>query len=146
MAVVVSRDLQTRPQIAQQLCDLLGMTVPTFLVLTESYTLPHLIFGRKYDLISKIAAAHGPEMSPAALCMNRRNFAAAMAFLFPRCAADPEGTIVPLLRGLGDFQMPNFADMCRMDVIEIGSELLKAASDAGDGQKSKVRIKIFCLA
>ncbi|KIN07972.1 hypothetical protein OIDMADRAFT_111112 [Oidiodendron maius Zn] len=57
VAVNAVKDLLGRPQISQLMSDLLEMSVPDFLVLTQSYTLPWLVMHKKTDVIKRISQA-----------------------------------------------------------------------------------------
>lgn len=137
LAITAVNSLQRRPQIAQQLSDFLNLGIDEWLMLTEVYVLPHLVLAGKADLIAKMAARR--ELSTFALCTNKENLAAILAFLLALPSSDPATTI---LRTLGniceEFSTSNLSELARIEPILTACNLLKSAAEAGDGQANKV--------
>lgn len=134
----VVENLQTRPYMAEQLCDLLGMTVDDFLRLTEVYVLPYLVLTRKRDLILRVAATYKTAKSPFDLCSEKNNLAAILAFLLSQAPKDPEGMIMPLLAEVDPtFKGHSLAELVRSEPILIACELLRGLGDSGEMAKAE---------
>ncbi|KAI9851275.1 MAG: serine/threonine-protein kinase M1 [Thelocarpon superellum] len=147
IAITVVRDLQTRPQTVQLLCDLLEITVAQFLVLTQRDTLPYLVLTRKQDVIGKIAQARGRETTVWTMCVENENMAAILALLLVQPAADVEGMAMSLLgHASAKFHEVELVDLARSEPILIAVELLKAAGEEQGTQKAQVFHGIQVLA
>ncbi|KAI9826145.1 MAG: serine/threonine-protein kinase M1 [Thelocarpon impressellum] len=147
IAVTVVRDLQTRPQTTQLLCDLLLMSVPDFLVLTQTHTLPYLVMCKKQDVMSKIVQARGGTTTVGSICFETVNLASILALLLLQGWSDTEKAVMELLRhASADFGTVNLPDLVRIEPILIAFELLKAAGDENDGKKAQVYEAIHVLA
>ena len=139
IAITVVKELPNRPQLAQQLSDLLGITVSEFLVWTQTNTLPYLILMRKHDVLRRIAQAHGNDASVWSICVEPVNMAAILAFLLVQPSIDPERTITTLLEeASADFKERDLADLVRMEPILTAFELLKAAGEDDEARRPKV--------
>lgn len=128
IAPTVVKDIQRRPQIAQYLSDLLGMSVSEFLCLTQVYTIPYLVLTKKRDALQKIADACGRTVQ--SLCMNHSNMAAILACILLQTSNDVESVVMALLKAAS----PGFNEISCVELISAepyltASELLKAASD-----------------
>ena len=133
------RDLSTRPQTAQLLCDLLAMTVANLLVLTQSYTLPYLILLKKQDVILKIAQARGNDTTVWSMCMDSVNMASIIALLLVQPSTDVEATIMSLLcHASSKFKEVDLAELASSEPILIAVELLKAAGEEKESTKARV--------
>jgi serine/threonine-protein kinase ATR len=138
ISITVVKNIQTRPSIAQRLCDLLGMEVDGLLVLIEEFALPYLVLTRKHDLILRIALIHGPTMSPFDLCTQQRNLASILSFLLGQYSTESEDSIMALLTGVSpDFKEQDLSEWVRLNPEYIACELLKAVVDPGDLRRSK---------
>ena len=147
LGVTVIKNFQTRPIIAQQLCDLLGLKVEGLLMLIEEFALPYLVLTRKHDLIIRIAQTHGPSTSPFDLCTQRRNLASILSFLLAQTAPDLEDMIMTLLVEVSlDFKEQDLAGWVRLNPDFIACELLKAVVDAGDSRGSRAYQALHFLA
>ena len=125
---------------AEQLCDLLGMSVDSFLQLTEVHTLPYLVYTRRRDIITRIAAAY-PSKSAFELCMERNNFASIIAYLLSQPEENHEAMIYSLLVEIDpNFKETSVTMLLKTEPIPITRELLKNMGDAGDGHDGKVYI------
>lgn len=143
IAIIVVKELQNRPQIAQQLSDLLGITVAEFLILTKTSTLPYLILTNRQDVLRRVAQAHGSEVSIWDICVERVNMAVILAYLLLQPSTDPESMIAALLRqASSEFENTNLADLVRAEPILIAFELLKAAAEDDEIRKPKVRQRV----
>ena len=138
IGVTVIKNFQTRPSIAQHLCDLLGMKVDGLLMLIEEFALPYLVLTRKHDLIVRIALIHGPSMSTFDLCTQRRNLASILSFLLGQHSTHSEESIMTLLTEVSrDFKEQDLGGWVRLNPEFIACELLKAVVDAGDSRRSR---------
>jgi serine/threonine-protein kinase ATR len=138
IGVTVIKNFQSRPSIAQYLCDLLGMKVDGLLMLIEEFALPYLVLTRKHDLILRMALVHESSMSTFDLCTQRRNLASILSFLLGQYSADSEDLIMTLLTEVSpDFKESDLGGWVRLNPDYIACELLKAIVDAGDSRRSK---------
>lgn len=143
IGITVVKELQNRPQIAQQLSDLLGITVPEFLVLTKTSTLPYLILMKRQDVLRRIAQAHGSSVSVRSICIEHLNMAVILAFLLVQPSTDPETTIMVLLGEVSsEFKNIDLADLVRAEPILIAFELLKAAAEDDETRRPKVGLPV----
>ena len=138
IGVTVIKNFQSRPSIAQNLCDLLGMEVDGLLMLIEEFALPYLVLTRRNDLILRIALIHGPSMSTFDLCTQGRNLASILSFLLEQHSTDSEDAIMTLLAEVSpDFKEQDLGGWVRLNPEYIACELLKAVVDAGESRRSK---------
>ena len=136
LGVTVIKNFQSRPSIAQNLCDLLGMKADGLLMLIEEFALPYLVLTRKHDLILRIALIHGPSMSTFDLCTQRRNLASILSFLLGQHSNDSEDLIMTLLTEVSpDFKEQDLGGWVRLNPEYIACELLKAVVDAGESRR-----------
>ena len=139
IGVTVVKDLQTRPQIAQLLTDLLGVTVPDFLKLTQSYTLPYLVLFRKAEVIDRIAQARGSDSTVRVTLMASANMSSILALLLTQQSVDIEATTMALLRhACPQFESVDVADLARSEPIATAFQLLQAAGEEDVGQMARV--------
>jgi serine/threonine-protein kinase ATR len=144
IAVTVVKDLQSRPQKAQQVADLLRMSVSQMLLLTQFDTIPYLVLTKRSDVLRKIAAARNPPASVKDIITHpKRTFAAVLALLLRQQSADAEETVMETLRE----SAPEFAELDLRGLVNtdpplIAFELLKATADADETTKVKVRGRI----
>ncbi|GAM33244.1 ATR checkpoint kinase [Talaromyces pinophilus] len=137
LSVTVVKNLRNRPHMAEQLCDLLGMSVDSFLQLTEVHTLPYLVYTRRREIIMRIAAAY-PSKSAFELCMERNNFASIIAYLLSQPEENHEAMIYSLLVDIDPkFKETSVTMLLKTEPIPITRELLKNMGDAGDGHDGK---------
>jgi serine/threonine-protein kinase ATR len=140
IAVVVVKSLQTRPIIAQSLCDFMGtgMNVDVLLMFIEEYALPYLILTRKKDIVQRIALAHGQTMSPFDLCTKSNNFAAILSYLLTQSGKDAENLVLSLLvEASTEFRNQDLSAWIKLEPILIACELLKSIADEGSERRSK---------
>lgn len=140
IAVVVVKNFQTRPIIAQSLCDFLGtgMNVDVLLVFIEEYALPYLILTRKKDIVLRITLAHGQTMSPFDVCTKSNNFAAILSYLLAQSGRDAEHLVMSLLVETSlEFKHQDLSAWIKLEPILIACELLKSIVDAGSERGSK---------
>ena len=139
IAITVVKELQTRPQIAQQLSDLLTISVPEFLVLTQTFTIPYLVLTKRRDILQRIAQARGGDCSLWTLCIDTTNMAAILAYLLIQPSTDIESMIITLLTEITpEFSNVDLAELAKAEPITIATELLKAAAEDDEVQRPKV--------
>ncbi|KAJ5731044.1 uncharacterized protein N7483_005552 [Penicillium malachiteum] len=138
LSVVVVKNLQSRPYMAEQLCELLGMKVDSFLRLTEVHVLPYLVLTRKRDIICRIGASRDEVESPFDVCSEKNNLAAILAFLLAQESSNPEGMIMSLLAEIDPaFKGRTLAELVRIEPILIACDLLKSLGEAGEQNKER---------
>ena len=143
LSVAVVKNLQSRPYMAEQLCELLGMKVDAFLRLTEVHVLPYLVLMRKRDIICRIGASRQEGETPFDVCSEKNNLAAILAFLLAQESSNPEAMIMSLLAEIDPaFKGRTLAELVRIEPILIACDLLKSLGDAGDQNKERVSICI----
>ena len=144
VSVNIIKDLQSRPQIAQYMCDLLNIKVPELLRLTQLYTVPYLVLTKKRDLLQRVADANDPSISIESLCMKSTNMAAILAYLLVRPSTDVESmTIGLLVEAAQEFRNVDLADLIRPEAILVVTHLLKAAGEEDDSRKPRVGVADF---
>ncbi|KAI9673387.1 MAG: serine/threonine-protein kinase M1 [Caeruleum heppii] len=143
----VVKSLHSRPQIAQLLSDLLGVTVAGFLALTQSYTLPYLILYQKQSLILRILQARGDGSTVQSMCLENANLASTLALLLVQQSNDIETSTLTLLRhASAEFGGVDLADLVRSGPFYIAFELLLSAADEDAGARAKIHQAIHLLA
>lgn len=140
VGVVVVKDLITRPQKAQILADLLGMSVNQLLLLTQTDTLPFLVLTKRKDIISRIASARGQDVSVQDVCMQpRRNLAAILALLLRQPSPDVETTAMEFLAEAAPaFRESDLSGLVEIEPIFTACEILKAAADEDEANKPTI--------
>ncbi|KAL4803894.1 hypothetical protein BDV18DRAFT_166188 [Aspergillus unguis] len=147
LSVIVAKNLQTRPYMAEQLCDLLGMTVDDFLRLTEVYVLPHLVSSRKKEIIARIGGAYKDVKTPFDICSEKDNLAAILAFLLCQPSSDPQKMIMSTLSAVDSaFEGRTLAELVRIEPILIACDLLKGLGDTGENKGARFEHALFNLA
>ena len=138
--MMVAKNMQHRPHMAEQLSDLLGMKVDNFLRLTEVHVLPYLVLMRKRDIIARIGATYDDKQSVFELCTRKSNLASILAVLLAQPSPDPETMIMSIFTELSqEFKIHDLAGWVRVEPILIACELLKGLGDSGQGTESEVR-------
>ncbi|EAS29766.2 UVSB PI-3 kinase [Coccidioides immitis RS] len=137
LSVLVIKHLQTRPHMADLLCDLIGMKVDNFLRLTEVHILPYLVMTRKKDIIARIARTY-EDKTVFQLCTSGVNIAAILCLLLTQEFSDLETMVPTILSEVAPgFKDQDLAALVRMEPILIACELLKGIGDSSAGEKSK---------
>jgi serine/threonine-protein kinase ATR len=138
IAVNSVKDLLVRPQTSQLMSDLLEMSVPEFLVLTQSHTLPWLVMHKRTDIIKRISQARKDD-DGLKVCATTSNLVPILAKLLQQKVPDTGPYIMQLLLaaspGFKDFEL---TDLMRMEPASIAFHLLKAAGEADDEQRTQV--------
>ncbi|OJD13407.1 hypothetical protein AJ78_06141 [Emergomyces pasteurianus Ep9510] len=138
LSVVIVKNIQSRPQMADQLCDLLGMKVDNFLRLTEVHVLPYLVLMRKHDIIARIAATYDEKQSPYQLCTRKNNLACILTLLLTQPSNDHNAMISSIFNEMSpEFRVHDLAGWVRAEPILIACELLKGLGDSTRAERSK---------
>ncbi|KAL9109940.1 MAG: hypothetical protein Q9227_005463 [Pyrenula ochraceoflavens] len=146
IAVVMIKNLQSRPIVIQNLCELLNMKVPSLLAMTQEHTLPYLVLTRKQEIIARIAVATGQSTTVYDVCTQKTNLACILALLLTQPSADPEETIMSTLMEIApEFKGQELSSWVKLEPILITCELLKAMADAGEGKASKIHQALHLL-
>ena len=139
IATTVIKDLHTRPQITQRICDLLNIKVPDFLILTQTYTVPYLISAKKRSILQRIADARGSDQSIWSLCTEPANMAAILVYLLLQSSTDVEHMVMAsLLETSPDFKDFDLEKAINSLPIPIACELLKIAGEEDEEKKTRV--------
>ncbi|KAL4888524.1 UVSB PI-3 kinase [Aspergillus ambiguus] len=147
LAVTVVKNFQTRPYMAEQLCDLLGMKVDDFLRLTEIHVLPYLVFTRKRDIIMRLASSYKEAKSPFDICSEKNNLAAILSFLLSQPSANSEDMVMSTLSEIDPaFKGRSLAELVRIEPILIACDLLKRLGDSGMDNEARFRRALRLLA
>ncbi|KAK4547636.1 hypothetical protein LTR36_000593 [Oleoguttula mirabilis] len=138
IALSVVQDLHSRPQKAQQLCDLLGTDINHFLVNTQRDTVPTLVLTKKSDILERIASARSTSIHE--LCLQPvANRAATLALLLSQPASDVEEAAVECLAEVApSFRGVDLAIFIRPDPISVACEMLKHSGDAPEQRKLRL--------
>lgn len=138
IALSVVQDLHTRPQKAQQFCDLLKTDVNHFLVITQRDTVPTMVLTKKRDILQRIAAARSCSIQE--LCLEPvANRAATLALLLAQPATDLEEAAVDCLAEVApSFRGVDLSILIKPDPIAVACEMLKHSGDAPEQRKSRL--------
>ncbi|KAB8231016.1 protein kinase MEC1 [Aspergillus alliaceus] len=136
LSVTIVKNFQSRPYMAEHLCDLLGMKVDDFLRLTEVYVLPHLVLTRKRDIIARVGATYKDAKTPFDLCSEKNNLAAILAFLLSQASSNPEHLAMSALSEVDPaFEGRTLAELVRIEPILIACHLFKGIGDSVDEKR-----------
>ena len=147
LGVVFAKSLVSRPVVAQQLCDLLGMDMASLMGHAAMFALPYLVLHKAHDAIRRFAEANGPSTTAFDLCTEGRNLIPILSFLLVQPFVDAEQSIMSILSEISsDFGKAELADWVALVPIQIACELLKAIGDTGQGKSSRVYQALQLLA
>lgn len=139
IAIEAVKDLIVKPQTSQTMADLLAMSVTEFLILTQSYTLPWLVYGLKTDVIRRISEAR-KDAEEWMVCMAESNLIPILALLLVQDKPDLEDFIMSRFRKIHPrFEELDLVELIRVEPSAEALLLLKAAGEADDSKKSRVR-------
>ncbi|KAL9104639.1 MAG: hypothetical protein Q9163_000443 [Psora crenata] len=145
LAVTVVQDLQRLPQIAQQVSELLAMSVSDFLVLTQVHTIPFFVLRKRQDSLQRIADASG--LSIMALCREHNNMAAILSNILLETSTDAESLVMALLKAVSpDFNSVDCAELLKSEPQATAAELLKFAGDNDEINRPKAYQALHLLA
>lgn len=140
IAISMVKDLQTRPQKAQKLADVLGKSVDELLVETQEDTLPYLVLCRQTELLQRIANARSNEKSIVHMCMQPQNLTKILGTLLVQNPSRPEATVSEFLtQASPEFGRVSISTFLGADVVAVACELLRMASDTEGAAQKKVR-------
>jgi serine/threonine-protein kinase ATR len=138
LGVVFAKSLMSRPNAAQQLCEMLGMDMSSLMGHAAEYALPYLVLHKAHDVIRKFAEASGQSTTPFDICTQGPNLVAILSFLLVQPFPDAEQAIMSILTEVSaDFGKADLADWAA-DSIQIACALLKAIGDTGQGKSSRI--------
>ena len=137
VAVIVVQDLQRRPQIAQQISDLLAMSVQEYLNLTKVHIIPYFVLRKRQDILQRIADASG--QSVMALCREHNNMAAILSSILLQSSSDVESLMLSLLSSISpDFNNVDCAELLKSEPQATAAELLKFTGDCDEAKRPLV--------
>ncbi|KAE8148852.1 protein kinase [Aspergillus avenaceus] len=140
LSVAIVKNFQSRPCMAERLCDMLGMKVDDFFRLTEVYVLPYLVLTRKGDTIARIGATYKDPKTPFDICSEKDNLAAILAFLLSQPSPAPEDMIMTALSEIDPaFGGRDLADLVRIEPILIACHLFKGLGDTGEEERVRAK-------
>ena len=148
IALLVVKDLNTRPQICQLLSDLLGISVADFLKRTQFHTIPYLILNRQGVALHRVVESHARnDVTLASICTEAAQLAAILACLLLQPSQDRRTNVLALLsEALPEFKDFNITDLLRAEPTGIAVELLKVAGDHGESSRARARQALQFLA
>ena len=140
IGVAIVKDLHSRPQKAQQLSDLLGLSVNQMLLMTQTSTLPYLVRTKRTDLLQRIAAARGTSIQD--ICTQpRKHLAAILADLLSQPVNNVEKTSMETLVAVAPAFAENGNDLAswiKLEPVLVACELLKVAAEESETDKARV--------
>ncbi|TKA77849.1 hypothetical protein B0A55_05162 [Friedmanniomyces simplex] len=146
VSIAIVQDLHSRPQRAQQMCELLGTDINTFLLTTQRHTVPTLVLTKRKDVLQRIAAARGTANISDLVLQPKTNLAATVAVLLTQPANDLEEAALECLEGVAtNFRGTDLKNLVKIDAPMIACEMLKRTADAPDRQKPRLyrAIQVF---
>ena len=139
IAVSVVQDVNSKPQKAQQLCDLLRIDVNHLLLFTQQETVPGLVLTKKREVLQRIAVARGNGTTVQDLCLQpRTHLAAILVLLLAQSGADVEqSAMVCLVEVARGFRDTDLASLVKIDPTLIACYMLKYIGDQTDDRKPR---------
>lgn len=141
LAFSVIKDIVNKPQKAQQLADLTEQTVRQLLVLTQSYTLPHLVLTKRRDVIGKIAQARKVSVAEV-LTQPRSNLAKILALLLSQSVPDVESfameTLAEVEPAMREGSNDRLESLIALDITGIAIEILLLSAEQEQPRKPPV--------
>jgi serine/threonine-protein kinase ATR len=132
------KDLQSRPQTAQLVADLLRISVSDLLLSIQADVLPWLVLTKKKDVILRIAQARG-DNDPGPACGEATNKGPIMALLLVQNVPDLENFVTALFRHISPlFDGYEFVDLLMIQPMLTAVELLKNAGEEDESRRSRV--------
>lgn len=139
----VIKDIINKPQKAQQLADLTEQTVRQLLVLTQPYTLPHLVLTKRRDIIEKIAQARKVSVAEV-LTQPRNNLAKILALLLSQSVPDVEShameTLAAIEPAVREGSNNKLEALVALDITGVAIEILMLSAEREQTKKAPVRI------
>ncbi|KAK2737122.1 serine/threonine-protein kinase M1 [Myotisia sp. PD_48] len=144
LSVLVVKNLESRPQIADQLLELIGLDMNDFLRITAPHILPHLVLLRKKQLIERVAKIQGLKndhedlTTVSGFVKVRPNLGVILALLLVQPFPDPEKAILSIFRELSvDLNGLSLEMLVRSESVQIMSELLRGLGESGEKNGSR---------
>jgi serine/threonine-protein kinase ATR len=132
------KDLQSRPQTAQLVADLLRISVPDLLLSIQADVLPWLVLTKSKEVILRIAQARG-DSDPGKVCLEGTNKGPIIALLLVQNVPDLENFITSLFRDVSSlFDGFEFVDLLKIQPMPTAVELLKNAGEEDESRRSRV--------
>ena len=136
VAVTIVQDLQRRPQIIQQIADLLAKPVSEILTITQVHTVPFLVLRKQTNLLQRIADIQ--RLSIMTLCREPTNMAAILANILLQDSADVENLVISLLNSVSqEFSNVDCAELLKSEPQATATELLKIAGDNDEARQAE---------
>ncbi|KAF4624113.1 hypothetical protein G7Y89_g14062 [Cudoniella acicularis] len=146
IAIEAVKDLLVRPQTTQLMADLLGISVSAFLVLTQTFTLPWLVLLGKTDVIKRVSEARKDEEIWNTL-MDHSNLVTISPLLLMQNVPDTEAFVMRILKAISPrFKEVEFKELLKIEPAQQAFNLLKAAVEAEDSKKARIRLALQFLA
>ncbi|SZF04158.1 unnamed protein product [Blumeria hordei] len=140
------KDLIVKPTTTQMMADLLQLSVNEFLLLTQSYTIPWLVMGKKIDVIKKISEAR-KDSEIGMACAEALNLVPTLALLMVQNVPDIDTYIMSHLKYASSrFKDTDLDELMRVEPASQALHLLKAAGEANEDKKSRIYIALKFLA
>lgn len=135
------KDIVSKPQKAQQLADLTEQTVRQLLVLTQAYTLPHLVLTKRRDIVEKIAQARKVSVAEV-LTQPRNNLAKILALLLSQSVPDVEShameTLAAIEPAIREGSNNKLEALVALDITGIAIEILMLSAEQEKSKKASV--------
>ena len=134
IAVTVVQNLQSRPQMAQHLSDLLAKSVDSFLLLTQVHVIPYFVLRKRHDVLQRIADAS--KQSIMTICRDHSNMAATLSTILFQASGDVEKLVINLLNSVSpEFNNVDCSELLRSEPQATATELLKFAGELDDRRR-----------
>lgn len=147
LGVVLAKSISARPQVANQLCDLLSMDMSELMKHAAEYALPYLVLHKDHETIRRFAEINGQSITAFELCTQEKPLTAILSYLLVQPFPDPEQAIMKILTEVSEeFGKSDLATWIAHDPIHITCELLKAIGDSGQGKSSRIYHALQLLA
>lgn len=142
--MTIIKDLQSRPQIAKRVSDLLAIDVSQLLRMTQYHTIPFLILTKRRDILQRIADI-SEQKSIKAICMEPVQLAAILSSLLLQYSTNVESMIsLALIEVSTEFKDFDLIEAANSNPMLIAFELLKAAGEMEEGKVGRVSSFVAC--
>ncbi|TPX13910.1 uncharacterized protein E0L32_005610 [Thyridium curvatum] len=146
LAFLALKDMVARPQTTRLLAELLQMSVQDLVVHLQTHALPWLVLTRKKEVVQKIADFRG-EKEAWMPCVDTVNLGSILALLLAQEEHQTEHFVMTLLRHISThFNDSSLRELVGSEPVMTVLELLKAAAEADDSRRSRVRNALSIVA
>ncbi|KAK3693605.1 hypothetical protein B0T22DRAFT_401698 [Podospora appendiculata] len=146
LAFSVVKDLISQPQTTRMVAELLQISNPALLRLLQVDALPWLVLAKKQDVIQKIAEVRG-ETESWQPCLDSLNLPSILALLLIQDTPDVAEYSMSLLKQVSPhFDGFELVELLRTDPLNIALQLFKAAGEADEARKARVRAALAKMA